>query len=89
MWAAARVHWALGGRNAVVASDFPYALVPALAAVLAFCLVLTVLDGGILALGAGAPPTPLGQWGGCRYGGPGAVCSYGPWRPSACTGSSG
>lgn len=55
VWAAARVHWALGGRNAVVASDFPYALVPALAAVLAFCLVLTVLDGGILALAERIP----------------------------------
>nr|WSY51911.1 HD-GYP domain-containing protein [Streptomyces sp. NBC_00886] len=63
VWAAARVHWALGGRNAVVGSDFPYALVPALAAVLAFCLVLTVLDGGILATAVGAPPTPFGQWG--------------------------
>ncbi|MDV7218924.1 HD-GYP domain-containing protein, partial [Streptomyces prunicolor] len=55
VWAAARVHWALGGRNAVVASDFPYALVPALAAVLAFCLVLTALDGGILALAERVP----------------------------------
>ncbi|WP_262055768.1 HD-GYP domain-containing protein [Streptomyces sp. STR69] len=55
VWSAARVHWALGGRNAVVASDFPYALLPALAAVLAFCLVLTVLDGGILALAERMP----------------------------------
>jgi putative nucleotidyltransferase with HDIG domain len=55
VWTAARVHWALGGRNAVVASDFPYALLPALAAVLAFCLVLTVLDGGILALAERLP----------------------------------
>jgi putative nucleotidyltransferase with HDIG domain len=55
VWAAGRVHWALGGRNAVVASDFPYALLPALAAVLAFCLVLTVLDGGILALAERMP----------------------------------
>ncbi|MCX4883480.1 MULTISPECIES: HD-GYP domain-containing protein [unclassified Streptomyces] len=50
VWAASRVHWALGGRDAVVASEFPYALVPAGAAVLAFCLVLTALDGGIRAL---------------------------------------
>ena len=50
VWAASRVHWALGGRDAVVACDFPYALVPAGAAVLAFCLVLTALDGGIRAL---------------------------------------
>ncbi|MEU0410975.1 HD-GYP domain-containing protein [Streptomyces griseorubiginosus] len=49
-WAAARVHGALGGRDAVAASDFPYALVPAGAAVLVCCLVLSLLDGGILAL---------------------------------------
>ena len=55
VWVAARVHWALGGRDAVVASDFPYALVPAGAAVLAFCLVLTALDGGILALAERVP----------------------------------
>ncbi|WP_210572347.1 HD-GYP domain-containing protein [Streptomyces sp. GESEQ-4] len=55
VWAAARVHWALGGRDAVVASDFPYALLPALAAVLAFCLVLSVLDGGILAFAERVP----------------------------------
>ncbi|MGP4083413.1 HD-GYP domain-containing protein [Streptomyces sp. KR55] len=55
VWAAARVHGALGGRDAVVAPDFPYALVPAGAAVLAFCLVLTVLDGGILALAEHVP----------------------------------
>lgn len=50
VWSASRVHWALGGRDAVVASHFPYVLVPAGAAVLVFCLVLAVLDGGILAL---------------------------------------
>lgn len=55
VWVAARVHWAMGGRDAVMASDFPYALVPAGAAVLAFCLVLTVLDGGILALAERVP----------------------------------
>ncbi|UXY29813.1 HD-GYP domain-containing protein [Streptomyces sp. HUAS TT20] len=50
VWGASRVHWALGGRDAVVASHFPYVLVPAGAAVLVFCLVLAALDGGILAL---------------------------------------
>ncbi|MER5908997.1 HD-GYP domain-containing protein [Streptomyces sp. NPDC001982] len=55
VWAAARVHWGLGGRDAVVASDFPYALVPAGAAVLAFCLVLAVLDGGVLVLAERVP----------------------------------
>jgi putative nucleotidyltransferase with HDIG domain len=55
VWGAARVHWALGGRDAVVASDFPYALLPAGAAVLAFCLILTALDGGIRAAALGVP----------------------------------
>ncbi|MEU7058367.1 HD-GYP domain-containing protein [Streptomyces sp. NPDC046197] len=55
VWAAARVHWALGGRDAVVGSDFPYALVPAGAAVLAFCVALSVLDGGILACAERVP----------------------------------
>lgn len=53
--AAAWVHGALGGRDAVAAPDFPYALVPAGAAVLAFALVLTVLDGGILATAERVP----------------------------------
>ncbi|CAM5502574.1 hypothetical protein STENM327S_01657 [Streptomyces tendae] len=56
VWAAACVHWRLGGRDAVVEPAFPYALVPAGAAVLAFCLVLTVLDGGILTLADHVPP---------------------------------
>ncbi|MFC9845009.1 HD-GYP domain-containing protein [Streptomyces sp. NPDC060223] len=55
IWAASRVHWALGGRDAVVAPHFPYALLPAGAAVLTFCLVLTLLDGGILALAERVP----------------------------------
>ncbi|MDT0611691.1 HD-GYP domain-containing protein [Streptomyces lancefieldiae] len=63
VWVAARVHGELGGRDAVVAPDFPYALVPAGAAVLAFCLVLTLLDGGIMALAMGAPPAPFRQRG--------------------------
>ncbi|MET8077162.1 HD-GYP domain-containing protein [Streptomyces sp. NPDC005303] len=55
VWAAARVHGAMGGRDAVVTADFPYALVPVGAAVLAFCLVLSLLDGGILALAERIP----------------------------------
>ncbi|MFJ3303024.1 HD-GYP domain-containing protein [Streptomyces sp. NPDC086549] len=55
VWGASRVHWALGGRDAVVASDFPYVLVPAGAAVLVFCLVLAALDGGVLALAERVP----------------------------------
>ncbi|WP_055492471.1 HD-GYP domain-containing protein [Streptomyces sp. TP-A0356] len=55
VWAASRVHWALGGRDAVVGPRFPYALAPAGAAVVAFCLVLTALDVGIRALAEGGP----------------------------------
>ncbi|WP_093906942.1 HD-GYP domain-containing protein [Streptomyces sp. cf386] len=55
VWAAARVHWALGGRDVVVAGDFPYALIPSGGAVLAFCLVLTALDGGIRAFAERLP----------------------------------
>ncbi|CAM5682415.1 HD-GYP domain-containing protein [Streptomyces aurantiogriseus] len=56
VWAASRVHRALDGQDAVEASDVPYALLPAGAAVLVFCLVFAVLDGGILALAEGLPP---------------------------------
>ncbi|WP_371669216.1 HD-GYP domain-containing protein [Streptomyces sp. NBC_00289] len=55
VWVAARVHGALGGGDAVAVSDFPYALAPAGAAVVAFCLVLCLLDGGILALAERVP----------------------------------
>ncbi|WP_435612371.1 HD domain-containing phosphohydrolase [Streptomyces sp. bgisy159] len=56
VWAAAAAHWSLGGRDAVVTPDFPYALVPAAVAVLAYCAVLTALDGGILVLAERVPP---------------------------------
>ncbi|MFH8799994.1 HD-GYP domain-containing protein [Streptomyces sp. NPDC017936] len=55
VWAAARLHGALDARDAVEASDFPRVLVPAGAAVLVFCLVLSALDGVILALAEGSP----------------------------------
>ncbi|MET9254340.1 HD-GYP domain-containing protein [Streptomyces sp. NPDC003717] len=55
VWAAARVHAACGGPAAVDAPDFPYALLPAGAAVLAFCLVMAVLDGSILVLADRVP----------------------------------
>ncbi|MEV2213172.1 HD-GYP domain-containing protein [Streptomyces sp. NPDC050997] len=55
VWTAARVHGALGGQDAVDAPDFPYALAPAGAAVLAFCLALSVLDAGILVLAERVP----------------------------------
>lgn len=54
-WASAWTYGALGGREAVAAPDFPYALAPAGAAVLAFSAVLTVLDGGILATAERVP----------------------------------
>lgn len=55
VWAAAGAHGALGGRDAVAEPDFPYALLPAGAAALVFCAVLTLLDGGILALADRVP----------------------------------
>ncbi|MET9385732.1 HD-GYP domain-containing protein [Streptomyces sp. NPDC002928] len=55
VWAAARVHGALGGREAVAASAFPHVLLPAGAAVLTFWLVPAVLDGGILVLAERVP----------------------------------
>ncbi|MGW5864302.1 HD-GYP domain-containing protein [Streptomyces sp. NPDC055239] len=54
-WASAWVYGALGGHEAVAAPHFPYALVPAGAAVLAFSAVLTALDGGILATAERVP----------------------------------
>ncbi|MGY5045919.1 HD-GYP domain-containing protein [Streptomyces sp. 900105755] len=55
VWGAGRVHWALGGRDSVVGCDFPYALLPCAVAVLAFCAVLALLDGGILAIAERVP----------------------------------
>ncbi|GAA2456496.1 HD-GYP domain-containing protein [Streptomyces mauvecolor] len=46
----------LGGRGAAAAPDFPYALLPAGAAALVFCLALTALDGLILATAERRPP---------------------------------
>ncbi|MFE8936452.1 HD-GYP domain-containing protein [Streptomyces sp. NPDC007872] len=58
-WAAAHAAGALGGPAALghdrSAPDLPYALLPAGAAALAFCLVLTALDGGIRATADGLP----------------------------------
>ncbi|MEW2298697.1 HD-GYP domain-containing protein [Streptomyces sp. NPDC006655] len=50
VWAAGLVHRVLGGGDAVMGCDFPYALLPCAAAVLAFCGVLALLDGGIRVL---------------------------------------
>ncbi|MEV5931811.1 HD-GYP domain-containing protein [Streptomyces sp. NPDC093250] len=56
VWAASRVHTAAGGPGTVADCDVPGALATAGAAVLAFCLVLTLLDGGIPATASGGPP---------------------------------
>ncbi|MFD9908610.1 HD-GYP domain-containing protein [Streptomyces sp. NPDC059063] len=47
-WASGQAYAALGGPAAASAPDFPYVLLPAAAAVLAFSGALTALDGGIL-----------------------------------------
>ncbi|MFJ4710724.1 HD-GYP domain-containing protein [Streptomyces sp. NPDC088785] len=54
--ASARVFGALGGPAAIAGPRFPGALLPGAAAVLAFCAVLTALDGGILAVAERVPP---------------------------------
>ncbi|MGW1891221.1 HD-GYP domain-containing protein [Streptomyces sp. NPDC002004] len=53
--ASADVLGALSGTGLGELPDFPYALVPAGAAVLVFCAVLTALDGGILATAERVP----------------------------------
>ncbi|NUL07598.1 HD-GYP domain-containing protein, partial [Streptomyces lunaelactis] len=54
-WGAAQAYLLLDGARTLRAPDFPYALVPAAAGALAFCLVLTALDGGILATAERVP----------------------------------
>ncbi|MDQ0940885.1 HD-GYP domain-containing protein [Streptomyces sp. V1I1] len=48
-WGAAQTYLLFAGEPTLRAPDFPYALLPAAAGALVFCLVLTALDGGILA----------------------------------------
>jgi hypothetical protein len=48
-WGAAQTYLLFEGEPTLRAPDFPYALLPAAAGALVFCLVLTALDGGILA----------------------------------------
>ncbi|MEV0692861.1 HD-GYP domain-containing protein [Streptomyces sp. NPDC050388] len=65
VWAASRAHQAAGGRNAVAAGDVPAALGAVGASVLVFCLLLTLLDRGIVALTAGVPlwrGSPAAWW---------------------------
>ncbi|MFG3504220.1 HD-GYP domain-containing protein [Streptomyces sp. NPDC047821] len=54
-WAAAHTSVLLGGPAGVAACAFPSVLLPAGAAALAFCLVVTALDGGILATAERVP----------------------------------
>ncbi|MFF1278676.1 HD-GYP domain-containing protein [Streptomyces marokkonensis] len=56
VWAAGRVHAAAGGPDTVADCDMPGALATAGAAVLVFCLVLTLLDGGVPAPASGVRP---------------------------------
>jgi hypothetical protein len=48
-WGAGQAYLLLDGARVLQAADFPYALLPAAGGALGFCLVLTALDGGILA----------------------------------------
>ncbi|MFD3948083.1 HD-GYP domain-containing protein [Streptomyces sp. NPDC058579] len=63
--AAAHVAGALGSREALGrgpdAPDFPYALLPAAASALTFCLVLTALDGGVRIAADRIPPRTAWQ----------------------------
>ncbi|MEU3920627.1 HD-GYP domain-containing protein [Streptomyces sp. NPDC029004] len=59
-WGAAQAYLLLGGGRTLRVPDFPFALLPAAAGALAFCLVLTALDGGILATAERLPV--LGAW---------------------------
>ncbi|MDT3724138.1 HD-GYP domain-containing protein [Streptomyces sp. DSM 41972] len=64
VWAASLVHLKTGGRDAVAHCDMPGALATAGVAVLAFCLVLTLLDGGVLVPAPGGLPRsrPVAAW---------------------------
>jgi hypothetical protein len=75
VWAASWTHRALGGRDAVAGPDFPHALLPAGAAVLAFCAVLTLLDGGILVLAERVPWRTA--WRGLLLRAPAPVAAHG------------
>ncbi|MEU4495054.1 HD domain-containing protein [Streptomyces sp. NBC_00210] len=74
-WGAAQAYALLGGERTLRAPDFPYALLPAVAGALAFCLVLTALDGGIL---AAAERVPLrAAWRGLLLRSPAPHCVHG------------
>ncbi|MFI6285356.1 HD-GYP domain-containing protein [Streptomyces sp. NPDC051018] len=55
-WAAARTYLLFGVGHTPGPPDFPYAMLSAAAGALAFCLVLTALEAGILATAEGLPP---------------------------------
>lgn len=90
VWAAAGVFRATGPRHAPGAPDFPQVLLPALAASLAFCLVLALLDGLVRAAADPAPRPvrrllpPLAPAPHCVHGLAGlmtAVLWQGPYGP--------
>ncbi|MDQ1008381.1 putative nucleotidyltransferase with HDIG domain [Streptomyces sp. V4I23] len=60
-WAAARAYRLAGGERGLTAPDFPSVLVHALAGALAFCLVLSVLDGAIRAAAEHVPLRRAGR----------------------------
>ncbi|MEU0373685.1 HD-GYP domain-containing protein [Streptomyces sp. NPDC006283] len=74
-WAAAHAYQLLGGERVPRAPDFPYALVPALAGALAFCLLLTLLDGGIRATAERVPWR--GAWRGLSLASSAPHCVHG------------
>ncbi|MGW4028012.1 HD-GYP domain-containing protein [Streptomyces sp. NPDC004838] len=55
-WAAARTYALIGSGSGSGPPDFPYALLPAAAGALVFCLVLTALEAGILVIADRLPP---------------------------------
>lgn len=89
-WVAGRAYGLLGGREALAGppggagpgadpsawvADFPYVMLPAAAAAVAFCLVLTALDGGILAAAERRPAATA--WRGLATGSLAPHCVHG------------
>jgi hypothetical protein len=74
-WGAAHAYLLLDGERTLRAPDFPYALLPAVAGALAFCLVLTALDGGILVTAERLPSRTA--WRGLLSPSPAPHCVHG------------
>ncbi|MEV6011547.1 HD-GYP domain-containing protein [Streptomyces sp. NPDC051976] len=75
VWAAALTARLLGGPRAVAAADLPYALLPATAAAVAFCLTATALTGAVLV--TAERRTPAAAWGGPLLGSLAPHLTYG------------